>query len=78
MSKLKDKIKKDPDLYHFIKRGTVVSKKKVCASVTGTQIRLQHWGYNLEFRSIFRSFETLEGMIDNFQAKKSLFTLETR
>ena len=33
-------------------------------------------GYYLELMAIFRSLETLEGMIDNFQAKKLLFTLE--
>ena len=35
-------------------------------------------GYNLEFRSIFRSFETLEGMIENFRAEKTLFIFEKR
>ena len=35
-------------------------------------------GYNLEFRSIFRSFETLEGVIENFRAEKTLFIFEKR
>ena len=46
---------------------------KPSALVHGRKSVFNIGGHNLELRSIFRSLETLEGMIDNFYAKNCYY-----